>query len=107
MSLGDLRDVGRFTQDQNGYREELLERLCDVDGVTGFLAEQTEEWVTVTHHGVARRVECEVDLPDSPSRVSSEDTEDEVDGNTGAVADTGKDESNLELVFHAEKIAIP
>jgi hypothetical protein len=84
----------------------LLERLCDVDGVTGLLAEQTEEWVTVTHHGVARRVECEVDLPDGPTRVSSEDTEDDVESNTGAVADTGEDESSLTLVFHAAIIII-
>jgi hypothetical protein len=81
-----------------------LEGLCDVDGVTGFLAEQTEERITVAHHGVARRVECEVDLPDGPSRVSSEDTEDDVESNTGAVADTGKDESDLKLVYHAERI---
>jgi hypothetical protein len=78
--------------------------LCDVDGVTGFLAEQTEEWVTVTHHGVARRVECEVDFPDSPSRPSSEETENDVESNTGSVADTGKDESSLKSVFHAEMI---
>jgi hypothetical protein len=67
--------------------------------MTGFLAEQTEEGITVTHHRVARRVEFEVDFPDSPSRESSEDTEDNVESDTGAVADTGKDESSLESVF--------
>ena len=99
MSLGDLRNVGRFTQDQNGYREELLQRLGDVDEVARAFAEEAEEGVAVTHHGVARRVEFKVDFPDAPSRESSESTEDEVEGNTSAVADTSKYESDRWLVF--------
>jgi hypothetical protein len=53
LVLGKLRKVDSLAKNQDGDCQELLEGLCDVDGVTGFLAEQTEEWVTVTHHGVA------------------------------------------------------
>jgi len=106
LALAELGKVNSLAENQDSDGQELLERLCDVDGVTGLLAEQTEEWVTVTHHGVARRVECEVDLPDGPTRVSSEDTEDDVESNTGAVADTGKDESSLMLVSHAEMVVV-
>ena len=62
--------------------------------MTGFLAKKTEEWITVTHHRVARRVEFKVDFPDAPSRKSSEGTEDKVEGNTSAIADTSEYESN-------------
>ena len=78
MSLGDLRNVGRFTQDQNGYREELPQRQGDVDEVARAFAEEAEEGFAVTHHGVARGVEFEVDFPDGPSGESSEGTEDNV-----------------------------
>ena len=91
LVLGKLRKVEGLTKNQDGNCQKLLEGLCDVDGVTGLLAEQTEEWVTVAHHGVARRVECEVDFPNSPSRPSGEETEDDVESDTSAVADTGKD----------------
>ena len=53
LALGELGKVDSLAQNQDSDCQELLERLCDVDGVTGLLAEQTEEWVTVTHHGVA------------------------------------------------------
>jgi hypothetical protein len=77
----------------------LLETLRDIYEMTGFLAEQTEERIAVTHHRVARRVEFKVDFPDAPSRESSESTEDDVEGNTSAVADTSKYESDRWLVF--------
>lgn len=93
MSLGDLRNVGRFTQDQNGYREELLQRLGDVDEVARAFAEEAEEGVAVTHHGVARRIEIEVDFPDGPAGEGGEDSEDQVQCHTGAVSDTGEDEA--------------
>lgn len=104
LALAELGKVNSLAENQDSNGQELLERLCDVDGVTGLLAEQTEKWVTVTHHRVARRVEREVDLPDGPSGVSGEDTEDDVESNTSAVADTGKDESNLKSVFKAENV---
>lgn len=93
MSLGDLRDVGRFTQDQNSYRQKLLERLRNVDEVTRAFAEETEEGIAVTHHGVARRVEIHEDFPNGPAGEGSENTEDEVQRDTGAVSDTGEDEA--------------
>lgn len=93
MSLGDLRDVGRFTQDQNGYREELLERLCDVDEVTGAFAKESEEGVAVTHHWVTGRIEVQVDFPDGPTGESGEDTEDKVQSDTSAVSDTRENEA--------------
>ena len=112
MSLGDLRNVGRFTQDQNGYREELLQRLGDVDEVTRAFAEEAEEGVAVTHHWVARRIEVQVDFPDGPAGESGEDSEDDVQCDTGAVSDAGEDEARTikvsnggidrsELVFRA------
>jgi hypothetical protein len=78
MPLGDLRDIGRFAKDQNGYREELLQRLGDVDEVTRAFAEKSEEGVAVTHHWVARRIEIKVDFPDGPAGEGGEDSENEV-----------------------------
>jgi hypothetical protein len=93
VSLGDLRDVGRFAQNQDGYGQELLERLCDVDEVTGAFAEEAEEGIAVAHHWVARRVEVQEDFPDGPAGEGGEDAENEVQGDTGAVSDTGEDEA--------------
>jgi hypothetical protein len=70
--------------------------------MTGFLAKQTEEGVSVTHHRVARRVEFKIDFPNTPSRESSESTEDEIEGNTSAVANTSKYESGLRSVFRLQ-----
>jgi hypothetical protein len=98
MSLGDLRDVGRFAQNQNGYSQKLLKRLRDVDEVTRAFAEETEEGVAVTHHGVARRVEIHEDFPDGPAGEGGEDAEDEVECDTGAVSDTGEDEAGTGTV---------
>jgi hypothetical protein len=67
--------------------------------MTGFLAEQSEKWITVTHHRVARRVEFKVNFPDAPSRECSEGTEDKVEGNTSAIADTSEYESGPRSVF--------
>jgi hypothetical protein len=78
MSLGDLRDVCRFAQDQHSYRQELLQRLGDVDEVTRAFAEKSEEGVAVTHHWVARRIEIKVDFPDGPAGEGGEDSENEV-----------------------------
>ena len=99
LALGELSKVDSLAQNQDSDCQELLEGLCDVDGVTGLLAEQTEEWITVTHHRVARRVEFKVDFPDAPSRESSEGTEDKVEGNTSAIADTCKYESSTRSIF--------
>lgn len=53
LALAELGKVDGLAKNQDSDCQELLEGLCDVDGVTGFLAEQTEERITVTHHGVA------------------------------------------------------
>jgi hypothetical protein len=74
MSLRDLRNVGRFTENQNGDRQKLLERLRDVDEVTRAFAEEAEEGVAVTHHWVARRVEIHEDFPDGPAREGGENS---------------------------------
>ena len=93
MSLGDLRDVGRFTENQNGYSQKLLERLRDVDEVTRAFAEETEEGVAVTHHGVARRVKIHEDFPDGPARECRKNSEDKIKCDTGAVSNTRKNKA--------------
>lgn len=93
MSLGDLGDVGRFAQDQYGHREELLKRLRNIDEVTRAFAEESEEGVAITHHWIARGIEVEVDFPDGPAGESGEDSEDDVQCDSGAVSDTGENEA--------------
>jgi hypothetical protein len=92
-ALGNLRYICCLAQNQDGNREELLERLSDVDEMTRFLAKESEEWITITHHWVARGIEFEVDFPDGPAREGGEYTEDDIESDTSAVADTGEDET--------------
>lgn len=93
--VGQLSNGLSTCKNQHGHSHELLERLGDVDEVTGFLAVYTEEGIAVRQERVSGRVESQEHTPQNPAREGSSDTEDQVEGYTGTVADTGKDESRL------------
>lgn len=65
--LGKLTNKTTRCQDEHGDGHKLLNRLCDVDEVARFLAEDTEESVTVRNHREAGRVESQEDLPQDPA----------------------------------------
>jgi hypothetical protein len=92
LGVGDLLDVESLAKNQDRDREELLEGLGDVDEVSHLPAVESQERVTETLHRVARRIEVEESLPDDIATPGSEDTEDQVESNAGAVADGSEDE---------------
>jgi hypothetical protein len=61
--------------------------------VARFLAVYAEEGVAVRQERVAGRVEAQEHLPENPAGEGGADTEYEVEGDAGPVANAGKDES--------------
>lgn len=88
---GYLRKGGAVSKNQDSDCQELLHGLHNVDEVTSLWTEAAEKWVAETHHGVSRRVESDERPPDAPSADPCEDTEDDVQGNTSTIPDTGED----------------
>lgn len=61
--------------------------------MAGLLAVHTEESITIRQERVAGRVEAQEYSPQDPTGEGGSDTEDEVESDTGTVANTSKDES--------------
>lgn len=57
-------------------------------------AEDSEKKIAETLHWEARRVELDENFPEHEARDTGENTEDDIEGNTGAVANTSKDEAS-------------
>lgn len=70
--------------------------------MAGLFAEDSEEKIAETQHWEARRVQLDEDLPEHETRDTSEDTKDDVEGNTGAVANTSEDETARTSVSQGE-----
>lgn len=79
-------------ENQDGNRHELLNGLGDVDEVTSEWTVNSEVGITERDHGEARGVEAKEDPPQNVARESSGSTKDNVQSDTRAESDTGKDE---------------
>lgn len=66
------------SENQDGHRHELLQRLGNVDEVARRTAVDPEEGVAITQYGISGGVEAQVYVPQDPTTKSSCNAEDHV-----------------------------
>lgn len=88
-----LRHDSSTSQNQDHDRAELLDGLRDVNSLACLFTEDSEVKVAETEHRETCRIQLDEDFPEHETADTGEDTEDDIEGDTGPVADTGEDEA--------------
>jgi hypothetical protein len=82
-----------ITEDKYSHQHEHLETLQNIDKMSYFLTEDTEEGLSKIAERVAVRIHVHVDTPDVPARNRSHETKNCVESNTWPVASVGESPS--------------
>ena len=90
LSKRDLRYRSTKTEDKHSHQHEHLERLQNVDKMSHFGTEDTEEGLPKITEWVAVGIHVHVDTPDVPARNRSHEAENCVESSTRPVTSVGE-----------------